>query len=86
MTTEPVQTTKLVVTWFKDHEIYKPHINYSIAYPKPAKQKVTVHSTWLPLLSLNQVRTTKLHYSVIAQKQFLELKLTGDARVQISRV
>ena len=29
----------LVVAWFKTHEIYKSHINYSIAYPKPQNKK-----------------------------------------------
>ena len=46
----------LVVTWFKDPGICKSRINYSIAYPKPQKKGI-LHSTWLPLLSLNQVKT-----------------------------
>ena len=44
----------LVVIWY--HGICKSHINYSIAYPK-LWNKCIVHSTWLPLFSLNQVRT-----------------------------
>ena len=37
---EQILTLNGVVTWFKTHKIYKSHINYSIAYPKPQNKKV----------------------------------------------
>ena len=47
----------LVVTWFKDHKIYKSHNKLQYSLSKTRKTKGIIHSTWLPLLSLNQVRT-----------------------------
>ena len=52
-------TVFLAVTWFKTHEIYKSHINYSIAYPKPQNTRVLL-GYCSHFVSFNRVRTVFL--------------------------
>ena len=66
----------MVVTWFKTHEIYKSHINYSIAYPKTTKQKGIVRILFTfrePKFLREKIFANCLKVRIFLQVNFLQI-------------